>query len=88
MEAFDELLVAEHEDSDVEMHKVEVTADSPFVGVSLMNSGLADQYEAMVIAIERDGDFILNPSARITFKPGDFVWFVAQRSKAEVLINS
>ena len=88
VEAFDERLVAEHEDSDVEMHKVEVTADSPFVGVSLMNSGLADQYEAMVIAIERDGDFILNPSARITFKPGDFVWFVAQRSKAEVLINS
>ena len=28
-----------------------------------------------------------NPSARITFQPHDFVWFVAQKSKAEVLIN-
>lgn len=88
VEAFDERLVAEHGESDVEMYKVEVTPDSPFVGVSLMNSGLADQYEAMVIAIERDGDFILNPSARITFKPHDYVWFVAQKSKAEVLINN
>jgi len=88
VEAFDERLVAEHGESDVEMYKVEVTPDSPFVGVSLMNSGLADQYEAMVIAIERDGDFILNPSARITFKPHDYVWFVAQKSKAEILINN
>ncbi len=88
VEAFDERLVAEHGESDVEMYKVEVTPDSPFVGVSLMNSGLADQYEAMVIAIERDGDFILNPSARITFKPHDYVWFVAQKSKAEILMNN
>ena len=88
VEAFDERLIKEHGESDVEMYKVEVTPDSPFVGVSLMKSGLADQYEAMVIAIERDGEFILNPSARITFKPHDFVWFVAQKAKAEILINS
>ena len=88
VEAFDERLIKEHGESDVEMYKVEVTPDSPFVGVSLMKSGLADQYEAMVIAIERDGEFILNPSARITCKPHDFVWFVAQKSKAEVLIKS
>ena len=88
VEAFDDRLINEHDDSDVQMYKVEVKPESPFVGVSLMNSGLADQYEAMVIAIEREGHFILNPSARITFKPNDFVWFVAQRSKAEVLINS
>ena len=88
VEAFDERLIQEHDDSDVEMYKVEVSPDSPFVGVQLMKSGLADQYEAMVIAIERDGEFILNPSARITFKPHDIVWFVAQKSKAEVLMKS
>ena len=88
VEAFDERLIPEHEESDVEMYKVEVKADSSFVGVALMDSGLSDQYEAMVIAIERDGHFILNPSARIAFQPNDIVWFVAQRSKAEVLINS
>ena len=88
VEAFDDRLITEHEESDVQMYKVEVKPDSSFVGVALMKSGLADQYEAMVIAIERNGDFILNPSARITFQPGDFVWFVAEKSKAEVLMRS
>ena len=87
VEAFDDALIQEHEESDVDLYKVEVQPDSSFVGVALMDSGLADQYEAMIIAIERDGQFILNPSARITFQPSDIVWFVAQKSKAEVLIG-
>ncbi|PUU99594.1 hypothetical protein DCD76_18240, partial [Acinetobacter baumannii] len=66
-----------HEESDVDMYKVEVLPDSPFVGVALMDSGLSDKYEAMIIAIERDGQFILNPSAKIKFQPYDLVWFVA-----------
>lgn len=88
VEVFDDQLIQEHEESEVDLFKVEVPEGSPFVGVALMDSGLADQYEAMVIAIERDGQFILNPSARITFQPADLVWFVAQKSKAEVLIRS
>ena len=87
VEAFDDTLIQEHEESDVDMYKVEVQPDSPFVGVALMDSGLADQYEAMIIAIERDGHFILNPSAKIRFQPADLVWFVAQKSKAEHLMN-
>lgn len=86
IEVFDEQLINEHEDGEVEMYKIEVAPDSDFVDVALMDSGLSDKYEAMVIAIERNGDFILNPSARLTFQPHDFVWFVAQKDKAEALI--
>ena len=81
-------MIQEHEESDVDLYKVEVMPDSSFVGVALMDSGLADKYEAMIIAIEREGQFILNPSAKITFQPGDMVWFVAQKAKAEVLMRS
>ncbi|MBR0176597.1 MAG: cation:proton antiporter [Bacteroidales bacterium] len=88
IEVFDEQLIPERDESEVEMYKVKVQPESPFVEVSLMDSGLADKYDAMVIAIERDGHFILNPSARITFQPSDLVWFVAQREKAEVLMDS
>ena len=87
IEVFDEQLIQEHEESEVDLYKVEVEPNSPFIGVALMDSGLADVYEAMVIAIERDGHFILNPSARITFQPADLVWFVAQKERAEVLMN-
>ena len=87
VEIFDDQLVQEHEEGEVDLYKVEVEPDSPFIGIALMNSGLADKYDAMVIAIERDGQFILNPSARITFQTGDLVWFVAQKDKAEHLMK-
>ena len=87
MEVFNDELIPDREESEVDMYKVEVKPNSRFVGVALMDSGLADIYEAMVIAIERDGHFILNPSARITFQPADLVWFVAQKEKAEILMN-
>ena len=87
VELFDERLIQEHEESEVDLYKVEVEPDSPIIGVALMDSGLSDKYDAMVIAIEREGHFILNPSARITFQPADLVWFVAQKEKAEFLMK-
>ena len=87
VELFDEQLIQEHEESEVDLYKVEVRPNSPYVGVALMDSGLAENFETMIIAIERDGQFILNPSARITFQPADLVWFVAQKEKAEILMK-
>ena len=87
VEAFDEQLIQEHEESEVDLYKVEVRPNSPFIGVALMDSGLAENFDAMIIAIERDGHFILNPSARITFQATDLVWFVAQQDKAEILMH-
>ena len=87
VELFDEQLIQEHEESEVDLYKVQVRPESPYVGVALMDSGLAENFETMIIAIERDGHFILNPSARITFQPADLVWFVAQKDKAEILMN-
>ncbi len=87
IEVFDDQLIQEHEESEVDLYKVEVRTNSPYVGVALMDSGLAENFEAMIIAIERDGHFILNPSARITFQPADLVWFVAQSERAKVLMN-
>ena len=88
IEVFSDQLITEHEDGEVEMYKIEVDPESQFVGVALKDSGLSDQFDAMVIAVEREGHFILNPSARMSFQPHDVVWFVAQKEKAEALINS
>ncbi len=87
VEAFDDALIHEHEEGEVDLYKVEVEPDSALIGVALMESGFADKFDAMVIAIERDGQFILNPSARIAFQLGDLVWFVAQKDKAEYLMH-
>ena len=87
VEAFDDTLIREHEEGEVDLYKVEVRPNSPFIGVALKDSGLAENFDAMIIAIERDGQFILNPSARITFQAADLVWFVSQQDKAEILMH-
>ncbi|MCF0201449.1 MAG: hypothetical protein HUK16_08865, partial [Bacteroidales bacterium] len=87
VEVVDETLIQEHEEGDVEMYRITVGENSPFLGLSLLNSGLSSKYDAMVIAIERNGDFILNPSARIVFEVGDLIWFVAESDKAEALMK-
>lgn len=86
VENFDETLIMEHPESDVDLYKVNVRPDSPYCGVRLIDSDLSSKYNAMVIAFERHGDFILNPSARITFEPNDTVWFVASAEKAKILL--
>ena len=86
VESFEDTLVNEHIDGDVDMYKVDVRPDSPYCGVMLKDSDLASRYNTMVIAIERCGDFILNPSPRVAFAPNDIVWFVASSANAKVLL--
>ena len=83
----DDVLIKERVESDVDIHKIELQAGSFLVGVKLSNSGLRDRFNAMVIAIERDGRFILNPSASIVFLKGDLVWFVAGSKMAAALMG-
>lgn len=86
VEVFDDTLVNEHEEGDVDMYSVSVRPDSPYCGVKLMDSDLASRYNTMVIALERDGDFILNPSPQVSFAANDIVWFVATSANAKVLL--
>ncbi len=86
IESFEDTLINEHENGDVDMYKVEVRPDSPYCGVMLKDSDLASRYNTMVIALERDGDFILNPSPRVAFAANDIVWFVASSANARVLM--
>ena len=87
VEVFDEQLIQEHEESEVDLYSVQVRSNSPYIGIALKDSGLAEKFDAMIIAIEREGHFILNPSARIAFQADDLVWFVAQKDKAAILMN-
>ena len=85
VEVEDEVLVHEAVENGVSLHKMEVLEGNKFCQVSLMDSGLSCNYGAMVVAIERKGNFILNPSARIVFEENDVVWFVCSEASMEKL---
>ena len=85
VETQDQTLIKERPESDVHIHRIDIAKDSYFAGRKLRESEIRERHNAMVIAIERDGDFILNPSADIVFLANDIVWFVATSEKMKTI---
>lgn len=87
VEVEDEVLVRERPESEMEIHYSVVSEGSNYLGVSLHDTDLRNRYNALVIAVERDDDFILNPAPSVVFQKDDTVWFVATEAKAEELLK-
>lgn len=77
IEVEDTVLIRERENHDMRLHSIRVAATNSICGVTLRDSKFKDKYNAMVIAIQRDEDFILSPSASFVFQDGDIIWFVS-----------
>ena len=87
VEVEDEVLVRERPESEMEIHYSVVSEGSNYLGVSLHDTDLRNRYNALVIAVERDDEFILNPPPSVVFQKDDTVWFVATEAKAEQLLK-
>ena len=88
VEVEDDVLIKERPVSDVDIYKMDVDKDNRLLGVSLRDTDFRHGYNAMVIAVERDGDFIFNPQPDHVFCEGDTIWFVAAGRKAQELVKS
>ena len=87
VEVEDDVLIKERPESDVDIHSTMVGPNSRYKDVSLHDSDLLNRFNVMVIAIERDNEFFLNPTASFVFQQGDTVWFVATQTNANALIQ-
>jgi CPA2 family monovalent cation:H+ antiporter-2 len=87
LEVEDTELIRERQGHDMSLHSVKISEKSPICHVSLLNSMFKDKYDAMVIAIQRDKDFILSPSAATVFNCNDIVWFVSTNEAAKMIIQ-
>lgn len=87
VEVEDEVLVRERPVSEMEIHYSVVSEGSNYLGVSLHDTDLRNRYNALVIAVERNDEFILNPPPSVVFQKDDTVWFVATEAKAEELLK-
>lgn len=71
-----DILVHDRSDHELHMYRYRVDPDGPLCGVEVANSPLS-RHRAMVIAIERGGERLVNPSRDTVFLPGDSLWFVS-----------
>lgn len=71
-----DILVHDHSDHELHMYRYHVDAHGPLCGVEIRYSTISRQH-AIVIAIERGGQKIVNPSRDEIFRAGDILWFVS-----------
>ena len=87
IEVEDTELIRERTGHDMSLHSVRISEKSPICHVSLLNSMFKDKYDAMVIAIQRNDDFILSPAASTVFSCKDIIWFVSSDDAAKMIIK-
>ena len=71
-----DILVHDRSDHELHMYRYRVDPDGPLCGLEVGNSPLS-RHRAMVIAIERGGERLVNPDRKTVFLPGDSLWFVS-----------
>lgn len=60
---------------DFQLFNIVLDENNPLVGKTPKTSGLRERCDALVIAVERDDNYI-DSDTEVTFQPGDLVWLV------------
>ena len=53
-----------------------ISANSPLVGRQLANARLREDYESLLVAVEREKGEFITPTPKLTFAAGDVLWIV------------
>lgn len=73
--------------SEVCLKQFFISADSPFNGKSIRESGIRDKYKCVVVGVERGKASLRNPDADTVFEAGDLVWVVGEEMNVYELIS-
>ena len=72
-------LVTQSKDLALSLEEVRIAADSPLLGKTIRQSGIRQQYDAMVVAVQRDGRLLFNPSPDLTIAEGDLLILIGHK---------
>jgi CPA2 family monovalent cation:H+ antiporter-2 len=76
------------ENREMKLHQLIISADSPFVGKTMAESGIRSIYGCMVVGIEEGKENLtpVHPTRR--FAEGDIIWVVGEQASINDLLNS
>lgn len=75
-ETFDEDY--EIEKHEMKLERIVIDGQSKFLGKSLMESGIRDEYSCMVVGLESDEDSLSKVAPTYCFAKGDIIWIVGE----------
>ena len=73
------------ENREMKLERIVIDSKSKFLDKTLMESGIRDKYNCMVVGLESGEESLSNVSPYHTFKRGDHLWIVGEESNVALL---
>ena len=68
----------ELEKREMKLRSIIISGSSPFIGKTLQESGIRDQYNCMVVGIEEGKENLSQVKPTYRFQKGDILWIVGE----------
>ena len=83
-----DMLIHDHSDHEINTYKVEIPDKHLLVGMPIKQTQFMERYHALIIAIERGSEYLVNPSADTVLEEHDQIWLVSPKDiNTQRLIN-
>ena len=73
------------EDREMKLRQMIIGSDSPFIGKTLIESGIRDLYSCMVVGLEEGKENLSHVSPQRKFQEGDILWIVGEEEALQAL---
>jgi CPA2 family monovalent cation:H+ antiporter-2 len=75
------------ENREMKLRQLVIGEDSPFVGKSLIESGIRDLYSCMVVGLEEGKESLSRYAPTRKFQAGDIIWVVGEQESIDALMS-
>ena len=75
------------ENREMKLRQLVIGEDSPFVGKSLIESGIRDLYSCMVVGLEEGKESLSRYVPTRKFQSGDIIWVVGEQESLDALMS-
>lgn len=75
------------EKREMKLRQMVISADSPFIGKTLQESGIRDHYNCMVVGLEEGKENLSQVHPRHRFKKGDIIWIVGEEDDLNAILK-
>jgi CPA2 family monovalent cation:H+ antiporter-2 len=76
------------ESREMKLRQLIISADSPFVGKTLAESGIRSLYSCMVVGLEEGKENLSVVSPKRRFEEGDIIWVVGEQEALDALLKN
>lgn len=76
-----------YENHEMTLKQLIIDSDSAFLGKSLRESGIREQYHCLIAGVEREEEVLMTPDVNAPFKEGDVIWVVGEKEHVYQLVG-